>query len=136
MTSTKERNILKKRRGINREWIYVDMFDDNEAADLWLKNKTKWLKEDTYSTNDGDKIICRCNLVKRRGPQCDAKLMLLFNADNLKAKRFESGNHTPDKINEGVIKRGLVDETKKLIERYLDLKILMKSPKIGENQIR
>ncbi|RMZ98198.1 hypothetical protein BpHYR1_045128 [Brachionus plicatilis] len=48
-----ERNILKKRRGINREWIYVDMFDDNDAADLWLKNETKWSKEDTYSTNDG-----------------------------------------------------------------------------------
>ncbi|RNA14499.1 hypothetical protein BpHYR1_041264 [Brachionus plicatilis] len=40
-----ERNILKK-----REWIYVDMFDDNDAADLWLKNETKWSKEDTYST--------------------------------------------------------------------------------------
>ncbi|RNA31082.1 hypothetical protein BpHYR1_031389 [Brachionus plicatilis] len=45
-----ERNILKKRRGINQEWIYVDMFDDNDAADLWLKNKTKWSNEDTYST--------------------------------------------------------------------------------------
>ncbi|RNA27348.1 hypothetical protein BpHYR1_018851 [Brachionus plicatilis] len=48
-----ERNILKKRRGINREWIYVDMFDDNDAADLWLKNETKWSKEDTYSTKKG-----------------------------------------------------------------------------------
>ena len=46
-----ERNILKKRRGINREWIYMDLFDDKDAADLWLKNETKWSKEDTYSTN-------------------------------------------------------------------------------------
>ncbi|RMZ96110.1 hypothetical protein BpHYR1_003019 [Brachionus plicatilis] len=88
-----ERNILKKRRGINREWIYVDMFDDNDAADLRSKNETKWSKEDTFSTNDGDKIIYRCNLVKRRGPQCDAKLMLLFNADNLKATRFDNICH-------------------------------------------
>ena len=42
-----ERNILKKRRGINREWIYMDLFDDKDAADLWLKNETKWSKEDT-----------------------------------------------------------------------------------------
>ncbi|RNA41545.1 hypothetical protein BpHYR1_023811 [Brachionus plicatilis] len=38
-----ERNILKERRGINQEWIHVDMFDDNDAADLWLKNFTSQL---------------------------------------------------------------------------------------------
>ncbi|RNA44716.1 hypothetical protein BpHYR1_028669 [Brachionus plicatilis] len=109
------------------EYVPLELYESQESDSEEVEERNI-LKNEEVLIENGYMWICLMTMmlqicVKRRGPQCDAKLMLLFNADNLKATRFESGNHTHDKINEGVIKRGIVDETKKLIERYLELGI-------------
>ncbi|RNA40091.1 hypothetical protein BpHYR1_005982 [Brachionus plicatilis] len=134
--------ILKERRGINREWIYVDMFDDNDAADLWLKNETKWSKEDTYSTNDGDKIIYRCNLLNDKINEGVIKSGIAFTIQpkSLKDKRQNEDivQNQEDKIISHLLmylnaakptrKRKQIEVTENTDE------ISNKKPKSGENQ--
>ncbi|RNA17502.1 hypothetical protein BpHYR1_002197 [Brachionus plicatilis] len=76
-------------------------------------------KKGDNDTDKGRKDVYRCNLVKRRRPQCQAEICLLYNSHNVKLTLFNNGNqHTHDQILEQQTKTGINEATKHYIQTY------------------
>jgi hypothetical protein len=65
----------------------------------WLEKNQKWSLEKSYDTQAGRKEVYRCNLVKKRGPQCEKVIHLQYNSHNEGVICFETtSNHNHDEI--------------------------------------
>ncbi|CAF2821308.1 unnamed protein product [Rotaria sp. Silwood2] len=62
-------------------------FDHADEAEASVGNQ--WSKYYTNYTDDGRQCYYRCNLVKRRGPQCPASIYLLYHADSGKVTVYQ-----------------------------------------------
>jgi hypothetical protein len=78
----------------------------------------------------------RCNLVRKRGPQCQQVMQLQYNSDNHGVVHFETTcNHNHNEILESQTKRGINPATKEAIKKQLQLGV--KRPKlIGQNLLK
>ena len=58
-------------------------FDNRQLALDWIQQQKIWSYLRDYDTDKGRKDVYRCNLVKRREPQCQAEICLLYNSHNV-----------------------------------------------------
>jgi len=98
-----------------KKWKFVEKYLNKEDVLQLVKEKKVWSFLRSYTTYDGIKDIYRCNLVKRRGKQCNASLMLLYHAEDMSVSIFETINaHSHDKMDNSN-KNGIVEATKEII---------------------
>ena len=92
-------------------WNYRALtFLDAIEARNWLNQPPQKIFSHYYcnKTFDGDKVYYRCNLVKKKGPQCNKKIILQYNATDDSVFMHESANqHNHDQINADVQKIGI-----------------------------
>ncbi|RNA37037.1 hypothetical protein BpHYR1_022439 [Brachionus plicatilis] len=102
-----------------KNWIYERTFDDQEASKDWLDNEKIWSSLKRSETEAGLRVDYRCNLVKRKEPQCAAAIYLLYKSENLSVALFKTKEqHNHDEIaNTG---HGINKETKEYIEDLLE----------------
>ncbi|RNA21730.1 hypothetical protein BpHYR1_045868 [Brachionus plicatilis] len=67
-----------KKKRTRKNWIYERTFDDQEASKDWLDNEKIWSSLKSSETEAGLSVDYRCNLVKRKEPQCAAAIYLLY----------------------------------------------------------
>ncbi|RNA14289.1 hypothetical protein BpHYR1_029440, partial [Brachionus plicatilis] len=94
-------------------------FDDQEASKDWLDNEKIWSSLKSSETGAGLRVDYRCNLVKRKGPQCAAAIYLLYKSENISVALFKiKDQHNHDEIaNTG---HGINKETEEYIEDLLE----------------
>jgi hypothetical protein len=70
------------------------------------------------------KKVFRCNLVRRRGPQCEKVIQFQYNSHNMGVLHFETTcDHTHNEILKHYKKPGINQVTKEAIKKQLDLGI-------------
>lgn len=123
----------KKRRGANKNWLFVSKFPNAEKAEDVLRAENTWSISLTHMTEAGKKRFYRCNKVKRSGPQCAAQVYLLFEAssDAVLLYRVDS-SHNHDSI-DNRSDYGISNEVKSEINKLFDLHM---KPKAILNSLR
>ena len=110
-----------KRR--DRRWIYDSAFEDQDAAQAWLAEEAQSLWSKTKApriVESGERVEYRCNLVKKRGPQCNAAIYLLYHSTSLRVSLYKTDHdHNYDEINVGIKRQGITAATKKAIDDML-----------------
>ncbi len=120
LESEKEESVTKTRK--SRTWVTGAVFQNREEAMEWLGQNPIWSHEKSYDTQAGRKEMYRCNLVKRRGPQCEKVIHLQFNSHNEGVIRLETTtDHNHNHILQNQKKAGINQVTKESILRQLDI---------------
>ncbi|RNA34760.1 hypothetical protein BpHYR1_022888 [Brachionus plicatilis] len=83
-----------KKKRTRKNWIYERTFDDQEASKDCLDNEKIWSFLKSSETEAGLRVDYRCNLVKRKGPQCAAAIYLLHKSENLSVALFKERINT------------------------------------------
>ncbi|RNA29289.1 hypothetical protein BpHYR1_007606 [Brachionus plicatilis] len=78
-----------KKKRTRKNWIYERTFEDQEASKDWLDNEKIWSSLKSSETEAGLRVN-RCNLVKRKGPQCAAAIYLLYKSEILSVALFKT----------------------------------------------
>ncbi len=105
----------------SRTWVTSVVFQDREEALDWLAKNQIWSLEKSYDTHAGRKEMYRCNLVKKRGPQCEKVVHLQYNSHNEGVICFETtSNHNHDEILRSQKKTGINQVTKDSIMKQLE----------------
>lgn len=128
-----EEEEVPRKRAAKRslQWDYVQTFPDPAAALVFIKDEKIWSINYTNYSTEGKKVYYRCNQVKRRGPQCDAALHLLYDSTNLSVLLFSTGaDHTCNKLKQEQQTQRLSEEMKSKIEELFDYR--MKPKRIFE----
>jgi hypothetical protein len=108
----------------SRSWHLVRIYDDGPQAKEWLTQNPDWSLQKMYDTEAGMKKVFRCNLVRRRGPQCEKVIQFQYNSHNMKVLHFETTcDHTHDEILKHYKKPGINQVTKDAIKKQLDVGI-------------
>jgi hypothetical protein len=106
----------QKRR--KREWLIKKVYENGIVAKDELNNEKIWSYLASNEPIEGVKHEYRCNLVKRRVPQCNAGVCLLYHNDNLKVTKLKTvDDHNHDEINSTQKRTGLTQATKEAIAR-------------------
>jgi hypothetical protein len=103
-----KRSLIQKK---SKFWSKEATFDTPGEAESSIGDK--WSKHYTHYSENGRTVYYRCNSAKRRGPQCSARIYLLYHADSDKVtvyKTEDDHDHHNDKC------RGIDEEAKKCIE--------------------
>lgn len=80
----------RRQRKRQRSWNPEAQFETPEEALAKVDSEKVWSKDHTNSTKDGKKVYYRCINVKRRGPQCNAGIFLLYNATSLRVDLYRA----------------------------------------------
>jgi hypothetical protein len=105
----------KKQRAV-KIWRPIRTFENEIEAREFIVTEKCWSKRGERETVDGTKIFYRCNLVKKRGPQCSAGLCLLYDAESSEVILFQTNSvHTHDSLDSAG--KGLADSVKQEIKR-------------------
>jgi hypothetical protein len=105
----------KKQRAV-KIWRHIRTFENETEAKNFIVTEKCWSKRGERETVDGTKIYYRCNLVKKRGPQCSAALCLLYEAESSEVILFQTNSvHTHDSLDSAG--KGLADSVKQEIKR-------------------
>jgi hypothetical protein len=108
------------------KWVYEKTFKTGEEANDMLKEEKIWSKIREQEQVLGTRVDFRCNLVKKRGPQCKAGIYLLYHAEDFEVDLFATEEeHDHDEINASVDNFGIDEKTKEAIRRNIDLKVTM-----------
>ena len=76
-----------------RGWTHETTFDSAEAASSWMLESEQaiWAKVKVPRNTEGGEVVeYRCNLVKKKGPQCLAAVYLLYHSTNQGVSIFNS----------------------------------------------
>jgi len=118
----------------SRSWHLVRIYDDGPQAKEWLTQNPDWSLQKMYDTEAGMKKVFRCNLVRRRGPQCEKVIQFQYNSHNMAVLHFETTcDHTHNEILKHYKKPGINQVTKEAIKKQLDLGIT--KPKTIRNNL-
>ena len=116
-------NTVSTRR--NRNWTYELTFQTVAEVKSWLSEPAQavWSQaKASRLTAAGERVDYRCNRVKKRGPQCDAAVYLLYHSTDTAVSLYRADfEHNHDQINQGASKQGIVPETKKIIDDLLNI---------------
>lgn len=100
---------IKKKR-ISKLWIKAATYDNPSEAEASIEKQ--WSKHYTNYTEEGRKVYYRCKHMKRRGPQCNVSVCMLYHADSDKVTCYKTeGEH--DHVDN---KLGIHEATKKVID--------------------
>ncbi|CAF5004528.1 unnamed protein product, partial [Rotaria sp. Silwood1] len=106
--------INKKRR--LKYWIKEATYDNPSEAEASIENQ--WSKHYINYTEQGRKVYYRCKRMKRRDPQCNVSMYMLYHADSDKVTYYKTeGEHDHDddyKI------RGIHETVKRVIDDLYD----------------
>jgi hypothetical protein len=81
-------------------WVYEETFKNAEEANDMLEEKKIWTKIRKSEQVLGTRVDYRCNLVKKRSPQCKTAIHLLFHAKDFEVDLFVTKEeHDHDEIN-------------------------------------
>ncbi|CAF4632468.1 unnamed protein product [Rotaria sp. Silwood2] len=106
--------INKKRR--SKYWIKEAAYDNPSEAEASIENQ--WSKHYTNYTEQGRKVYYRCKRMKRRGPQCNVSMYMLYHADSDKVTCYKTeGEHDHDDDDKT---RGIHETVKRVIDELYD----------------
>lgn len=118
------------------QWNMECEFPDKIAFDNFLQTENWWSLRGSSDTVKGKKILYRCNLVRRVGPQCAAAIYVIVKesyADEAAAAAAteinESGNKNNNNNNDVIIKKSYALYRKSL--NHTHEQIESKSPKVS-----
>lgn len=75
-------------------WKFERKFENKNDLDEFLKLEKCWAFRSSYSSTNGKKTLYRCNLVTRKGPQCDAELYTMHHIESKESDSSEgNGDH-------------------------------------------
>jgi len=77
----------KKRKTIVWEWVHD--FDEKGDAETFVSQQNCWSKSYTNQSNDGRKVVYRCNRGKKRTDECEAHVQLLYDATSDIVKQLQ-----------------------------------------------
>lgn len=124
--SESEITVTKKQKK-TKNWIFLKQCSTEEEAINLINSECTWSRNYTRATEDGQKRFYRCNKVKRRGPQCDAELYLLFINDDNKVNMYKTDSkHNHDEISTRD-NYGIREKTKEEINKLFDLRLKPKA---------
>nr|XP_049693186.1 uncharacterized protein LOC110379661 [Helicoverpa armigera] len=106
-----------------KDWTFLKQFSSKEDALNFVNSECTWSRNYTRATEDGQKRFYRCNKVKKRGPQCDAELYLLFVNDDDKVKVYQTNsehNHSAIGTRDTY---GIHENTKEEIKKFFNLRL-------------
>lgn len=106
----------RKPKSVN-EWKLEAKFDDVEDARMTIDSENSWSVHFKNQTSEGLKIYYRCNQVKKSGPQCPSRLILLLHSEDLGASLYRN---TAEHLHSNK-KAGLSDDVKKRINELYKL---------------
>lgn len=110
----------------------VTKFDNRHQAEEALQKEDTWSLNYYHETEEGKKKYYRCNKLKKRGPQCSAKMYLLLESISDSVLMFKANaKHDHDKKIEFSSSHGLTDPVKAEINKLFQLK--MKPQEIMQN---
>jgi hypothetical protein len=116
-----EKVLQGKKSRKTRTWVTSVIFENRDEALEWLGRNKIWSLEKSYDTQAGRKEMYRCNLVKKRGPQCEKVIHLQYNSHNEGVICFETtSSHNHDEILTCQKKTGINQVTKDSIMRQLE----------------
>lgn len=124
--SETEITVTKKQKK-TKDWIFLKQFSNEEDALNFVNSECIWSRNYTRATEDGQKRFYRCNKVKRRGPQCDAELYLLFVIDDDKVNVYQTAsehNHSAIGTRDTY---GIHENTKEEIKKLFNLRLKPKA---------
>lgn len=127
-SSDSEELVVKKKTKLCLDWNLVQKFDNWEQAETYVKTEGTWALHYCHETEDGNKKYYRCNKLKRRGPQCSARIYLLLDSTADSVILFKTNaDHDHDEKKEFASTYGLCDTLKNEINRLFDLKMKPKA---------
>lgn len=134
-SSDEEENTVVKKEPklkIERKWVKEATFRNSKESEKFLETEDCWGYGASSKTEEGKKVYYRCNKVKARGVQCNAKIFLLHDAFSTEIILYRAINvHNHDEICTKA-KNALSDELKIKIEELWKLKL---KPKMILEQI-
>jgi hypothetical protein len=74
----------------HKQWVYKKTFKNAEEATEFIENEEIWSQTRCYDSFGGTRCEFRCNLVKKRGPQCDAAIYLLYHVEDFEVDLLQS----------------------------------------------
>ena len=106
-----------------------------DESDAWLASEKIWTKLKSNDIGTGWREEYRCNKVPYRcEEQCAAAFYFIYNAENEKVTRYDTGlDHTHDDILARITVQGINSATKKSIQLQLNLGIVL--PKVISNNL-
>lgn len=115
---------LRKVKKAYRDYELVETFECKQDSEEFLSNERCWGTKKHVSTEEGRKKILRCNLVKSRGQQCDARAYLLYESTSFRVLFFRSKtDHNCETLPlSSQTGQKMTDEVKKVIEDLYDQK--------------
>ncbi len=124
-STTSQPTTTKKPR---KNWIYVQTYDSSDLAINAINVYGTYTFKRDHETSAGKKVEYRCSKCKARGPQCASAIQLLYHDEDLTVSLYKTrADHTHDAILEENSRNGIPPYTKKIIEEYLRLKVLVPS---------
>lgn len=119
----KMKNAKPRRENV---WVFLKSFPNITEAKGFVTSENCWSKLREHNSESGTKIFYRCNLVKKRGPQCAASLHLLFDATSEDVKVFKTeAKHNHDSLPRSG--SGIGVDVKKEIKRLVNYKLKPRS---------
>ncbi|GLV45292.1 uncharacterized protein CBL_05392 [Carabus blaptoides fortunei] len=98
------------------------------VAEVAVAEEGAWSLHYYHETEDGKKKYYRCNKLKRRGPQCSARIYLLFETTSDAVLMFRAdADHDHDKKMKFSSSYGLSDTVKSEIDKLFELKMKPKA---------
>ncbi|KAI5634079.1 calcineurin-like phosphoesterase domain-containing protein [Phthorimaea operculella] len=105
---------------VYHDWIFVKKYENYAEARKAIAAENTWQSQIRKSRRE----YFRCNKVRNRGPQCAAKLSILFEPNSESVILFHNNlGHTHDTIITGKEQRGLDKEVKMEIQKMFKSKI-------------
>lgn len=111
-------NLKQPKVVVERKWCIEATLDDQRQVDEFLIKENTWGFGSSSNTAEGRKIYYRCNKVKARGTQCEAKIFILYDAFSTKITATNS--HTHEQITTKA-QSGIPENVKRRIEELWDL---------------
>lgn len=120
--------VPKKKKKEDVKWSFVKKFDNRDKAEVAVKAEGTWSLHYQHQTEEGKMKYYRCNIMKRRGPQCSAKMYLLIEStsDSVVMYTTDAG-HDHDEKTVTAPSHGLSDALKAEINKLFELKMKPKA---------
>ena len=136
--NTEQQNptIRHKKQYSIKSWIMKTAYENQTVAKQNVEAEKIWTSNTIYNTYEGKKVVFRCNLVKKRGPQCAASMCLLYHHDSFKVTRYETNDeHTHETINLTLAEINKISSTAKTVESGTKRKRGRPAKLVTENNI-
>jgi hypothetical protein len=112
-----------------QKWYSDRIFKNKEEVLKFVESENNWSYHYTNKTTEGNKRYYRCNKVKARGNQCDAKIHLLFDSTSDDVVLFRTHTaHTHQNLpttSYGKLSTELKEEIKNLVDLKTKPKAIM-----------